>query len=64
MKNTIIIMLFELFITVYLQIQLLSKDIFPYWNSKFENNHKSTKHNAVIYHNSELECNIQKIVRT
>ena len=57
-------MLFELFITVYLQLQLLSKDIFPYWNSKFENNHITTKHDTIIYHNSKLECNFQKIVRT
>lgn len=57
-------MLFELLITIYLQIQLLSKDIFPCWNSKFENNHKTTKHDAVIYHNSKLECDIQKILRT
>jgi len=54
-------MLFELFITIYLQIQLLSKDIFQYRNSKFENNHKSTKQNDI--HDSELECNLQKILQ-
>jgi len=57
-------MLFELFITIYLQIQLLSKGIFPYWNSKFENNHKLAKQNDILYHNSESEYNIQKILRT
>ena len=62
MKNILTIMLFELFITIYLQIQLVSKDIFSYWNLKFKNNHKLTKHNTVIYHNFELECNIQKIL--
>ena len=61
MKNILTIMLFELFITIYLQIQLLPKDIFPYCNSKFENNHKLTKQNDI--HSSELECNIQKILR-
>ena len=61
MKNTLTIMLFELFITIYLQIQLLSKDIFQYRNSKFENNHKSTKQNDI--HDSELECNLQKILQ-
>jgi hypothetical protein len=55
-------MLFELFITIYLQIQLVSKDIISYWNLKFKNNHKLTKHNTVIYHNFELEYNIQKIL--
>jgi len=64
MKNILTIMLFELFITIYLQIQLLSKDIFPYWNSKFENNHKLAKQNDILYHNSESEYNIQKILRT
>lgn len=57
-------MLFELFITIYLQIQLLSKDIFPYCNSKFENNHKLTKQKDILYHNSESEYNTQKILRT
>jgi hypothetical protein len=56
-------MLFELFITIYLQIQLLSKDIFPYCNSKFENNHKLTKQKDILYHNSESEYNTQKILR-
>ena len=64
MKDILTIMLFELFITNYLQIQLLSKDIFPYWNLKFENNHKTAKHDVVLYYDSELECNIQKILRT
>ena len=63
MKDILTIMLFELFITIYLQIQLLSKDIFPCCNSKFENNHITTKHDEVNYPNSELECNIQKILR-
>ena len=57
-------MLFELFITIYLQIQLLPKDIFPYWNSKFENNHKLTKQNDIRYYDSELACNIPKNLRT
>ena len=55
-------MLFELFITIYLQIQLVSKDIFLYWNLKFENNHKITKQNDIFYYDSELEYNIQKIL--
>lgn len=41
----------------------MSKDIFQYCNSKFENNHKLTKQNDSLYYNSELECNIQKILR-
>ncbi len=57
-------MLFELFITVYLQIQLLSKDIFPYCNSEFENNPKLTKWIDIIYYDSGLECNMQKILRS
>ena len=57
-------MLFELFITIYLQMQLVSKDIFSYWNLKFENNHKLTKQNDILYYDSELEYNIQKILRT
>lgn len=39
----------------------MSKDIFQYWNSNFENNYKSTKQNDI--HDSELKCNIQKILR-
>jgi len=41
----------------------MSKDIFPYWNSKFENSHKLTKQNDVLCCDSELECNTQKILR-
>ena len=41
----------------------MPKDIFPYWNSKFENNHKLPKQNDVLYYDSELEYNIQKILR-
>ena len=57
-------MLFELFITIYLQIQLLSKDIFPYWNLKFENNHKLIKQSNILYYDTELEYNMQKILLT
>jgi len=64
MKNILTIMLFELFITIYLQIQLVSKDIFSYGNLKFQNNHKTTKQNDIFYYDSELEYNIQKILRT
>ena len=56
-------MLFELFITIYLQIQLLSKSIFLYYNSEFENNPKLTKQIDIIYYDSGLECNMQKILR-
>ena len=64
MKNTLTIMLFELFITIYFQIQLLSKDIFSYCNSKFKNNHKSAKQNGNRHCYYELEYNFQKILRS
>ncbi len=41
----------------------MPKDILPYWNSKFENNHKLPKQNDVLYYDSELEYSIQKILR-
>ena len=56
-------MLFELFITVHLQIQLLSKDIFSYCNSEFENNPKSTE-SIVMGYDSRVKRSMQKIVQT
>ena len=57
-------MLFELFITVYLQIQLLSNDIFSCYNGEFENNHKLTKQSDIIYPDSGLNYYVQKILRS
>lgn len=55
-------MLFELFITNYLQIQLLSKDISPHCNSGYENS-KLTNQMDVDCYVSGLKCNVQKILR-
>ena len=57
-------MLFELFITIYLQIQLLPNDIFLYCNSEFENNLKLTKQTHIIYCDSGLKCNMEKILQS
>jgi len=57
-------MLFELFITICLQIQLLSKDIFPDYNLEFKNNPKLTKQINVMYYDYGLKYNVQRILRS
>ena len=57
-------MLFELFITIYLQLELLSKDIFLYCNSEFKINLKLNKQIDIIHYHSGLECNMQKVLRS
>ena len=47
-------MLFELFITIKLQIELLSRDIFPYYNLEFENNYKIIKQGNILYRDFEF----------
>ena len=57
-------MLFELFITVQLQIALLSRDIFPYYNLEIRNNYKTIKQENVLYYDFKLRCNTQEILLT
>lgn len=51
-------MLFELFITVNLQITLLSKNIFLNHNSEFKNNYIKYSNVDVFYYVSKLIPNI------
>ena len=63
MKNIITIMLFELFITIHVKIQLLPKDILLCYNSKFENNHIIRDADAQ-YCYFKLANNTQKMLQT
>jgi hypothetical protein len=56
-------MLFELFITIKLQIELLSGCIFLYYNLEFENDYKIIKQ-GFFYHDFEFKYNIQEILLT
>jgi hypothetical protein len=55
-------MLFELFITIKLQIELLPVGIFPYYNLEFENDYKIIKQGNIFYHDFEFKYNIQEIL--
>jgi hypothetical protein len=57
-------MLFELFITIYLQIWLLPNAIFRYYDSEFEDNLKPTTNIDIMYYYSGLKCNMQQILRS
>ncbi len=53
-------MLFELFISIYSEIHLLSKSIFSCYNSEFESNLKLTKHVYIFYRYFRLKANKRK----
>ena len=53
-------MLFELFITTKLQSELLSRDIFSYYNLGFKNNYKIIKRGNTLYCDFELKNNRQR----
>ena len=57
-------MLFELFITIYLQIGLLPNTIFQYCGLEFEDDPKLTNNSDIIYYNLGLKYNIKKIPRS
>ena len=55
-------MLFELFITIHLQMQFMSKVISSCRNTKFEYNAKLTKQIDSISQDSRFKHDIQKIL--
>ncbi len=56
-------MSFELFITFYQQVLLMTKGIFPYFNLKFKNNYEINMLSGVKYFDSKSKLSISKILQ-